>query len=259
MAAITTRAALEGFDLTTVTFEDIANLDGQEFASGAGQPYAHLGLVFQAASVRANAGLTSESGGVAASTATIYFPGYQNSLMCQFSYPQRAVGFFYRDPLASSLTVRAFDSGWQLIEEEKFPGGEGYAGIVRENADIAIIQTRAPHQSIKDADQSRTYIDDVSFARKLHVKAPGTHGPQAEGVVVMVLGGVRVDGGGIVIGPDGVPHPVPPWNPEFKEATAAAGLLAQAEHINDLATRREIRELATSLLKASVERLLRAG
>jgi len=171
MSSISKPSELDPFACTTVSFEDIGSLDGEEFGFKARQPYMNLGLTFHAALVTAKAQLSSASGGVAVRSATIYVPGLQNSLSFRFATPQRAVGFYYRDTRATSLTVRALDALENPLEEATFPAGEGYAGFVRERADIVSIQMLAPHPSFDAADQSRTYLDDLSFASELSAES----------------------------------------------------------------------------------------
>jgi hypothetical protein len=260
MAAITTPGALQYYAVTTVTFEDIARLDGEEFGFQAGQPYAKLGLKIKNAFVEAHANLANSSSGVAIRSAEIYKreengrEEHWNCLELLFSVPQTAIGFFYRDSLAKSVTLVAWDANGNVVEQETFPGGEGYAGLTRPNPDIAHLRVMALHDTANDAEQSRTYIDDLSFARthKVVPKPPIEHG-----VVVVVVGGIRIDGGGIVIGPQGV-TPVPPWNPEFQQVAAAANLLVQAEIISDIPLREEVKNSASLLLKESIARFFRS-
>src|SRR5260370_16001374 len=164
MPALTTLDALSGYLLTTVDFESIADLDGKEFGFGAGQPYASLGLSFSAAIVSANANLNGTSGGVAIRSAAIYAEQFQNALFIRFSTAQEAFGFFYRDARASSFRVKALDAKGVNLEEAIFATPSGFAGIIRPQADVFNVTILAPHNSFDDADQSRTFIDDLSFA-----------------------------------------------------------------------------------------------
>jgi hypothetical protein len=163
MTVITTPDALIGYDVTKVNFEDISALDGEELGFGAGQPYSSIGLIFTPAIVDATANLNSGSSGIGIRSATVYDQGYQNFLRWQFSTEQTAVGFFYRDLLATIVTVRAYDNDGNLVEEGTFESGEGYAGFIRNNADILTIEIFSPHSTVESAFQSRTYIDDLSF------------------------------------------------------------------------------------------------
>jgi len=255
MSTISNPSQVNRFAFTTVSFEDIASLDGDEFGYKAGQPYANLGLTFHAAVVAAKAQLSSTSGGVAARSATIYTQGLQNSLFWTFLTPQRAVGFYYRDTKATSLTVGALDASWNLLEEASFAGGEGYAGFARDSADIVGIRTLAPHSSFQDADQSRTYVDDLSFASELKGE-PRFKFKIPHGISYIVLGGIPAGGGGIVIGPSGV-GPWPPVGPEQRQILVAASLLTSAEALDDARARRRLRSLASSLLKSSQEKISR--
>jgi hypothetical protein len=254
MAAITSPGGLQHYVVTTVTFEDIAGLDGKQFGFQAGQPYAHLGLLIMAASVQANANLASSSGGVAIRSDVIYTSGFQNTLFLRFSAPQRAIGFYYRDSLAMSVRLVASDANGNMVEEDTFPGGEGYAGLIRPNAEIASLMIQAPHGTYEEADQSRTTIDDLSFARNPKILPGPLPGPPTEpGIVVVVVGAIGADGGGILIGPQGV-IPVPPWNPAFQQVAAAANVLAAAERISDIPLREEVKRSASLLLKESIDR-----
>jgi hypothetical protein len=164
MSKITNPDALKPYRLTTVDFENLANLDGSEFGFAAGQPYASLGLSFEAAIVSANADLNSTSSGVAVRSAVIYAEQFQNFLSIQFSYPQEAFGFFYRDARATSIQVQAFDSNYVVLEEAAFATPKGFAGMIRPQADVFFVNVLSAHNSFDDADQSRTFIDDLSFA-----------------------------------------------------------------------------------------------
>ena len=163
MATITTPDALTGYTVTTVNFENIASHDGESFGFQAGQPYANIGLSFWAAIVSSTANLNSSSGGVGLSSAAVYDAGYQNSMHWRFSVPQKAIGFFYRDVLATSVKLSAFSANNSIIEEGVFQGGEGYAGFIRDIADIQSIQITSPHHTVLEAYESRTFIDDLSF------------------------------------------------------------------------------------------------
>jgi hypothetical protein len=164
MAIITT--PITGNDVTTVDFEDIVSFDGEEFGFKAGQPYAGVGLRISAALVVSTANLSSSSGGVAIRSGTVYDFGALNSFDLIFSVPQKAVGFYYRDLLATSIQVKAYDNNidLNLIEEGEFQAGEGYAGFVHGKADIGVIRVFSPHETIQDAFESRFYMDDLSFS-----------------------------------------------------------------------------------------------
>jgi hypothetical protein len=254
MSSISKPSKLDPFAFTTVSFEDIGSLDGEQFGFKAGQPYVNLGVVFHAAVVAAKAQVSSPSGGVAVRSATIYTHDLQNSLFWTFSTPQRAVGFYYRDTKATSLTVRALDAFGNPLEEATFPPGDGYAGFVRDGADIVMIQTLAPHTTFEDADRSRTYVDDLSFASEL--KDPVFKPKIPHGIPYILLGAIPAGGGGIGIGPTGV-VPWPPVGPEQRQILVAASLLSSAEALEDSGARRRLRSLAGSLLKASQEKIAR--
>lgn len=164
MSTITTPNALQGWNAATVNFENIAGLDGKAFGFEAGQPYTNIGLTFYSSSIVATANLNSFSHGVAVRSDAIYTIDNQNSLVFVFSIPQMAVGFFYRDILATSFIVMRFDTNGNMIEQGTFKPGQGYAGFISRTADIARIEVYAPHQTADQAVNSRSYIDDLSFA-----------------------------------------------------------------------------------------------
>ena len=116
MTAITTPDALKGYALTTVDFENIASLDGQVFGLGAGQPYASIGLSFSPAIVDLTANLNSSSGRVGVRSG-IVVAKKENLLRCQFSVPQAAVGFFYRDLLATSVKAQALSINQNMVAQ----------------------------------------------------------------------------------------------------------------------------------------------
>ncbi len=49
---------------------------------------------------------------------------------------------------------------------------------------------------------------------------------------IFVSAGVKVDGGGIVIGPDGVPHPVDPWGPLVAKLVTTVAILSVASNMS---------------------------
>jgi len=250
MAKISSPSKLAGFATTTVSFEDLLSSDGEQFGFKVGQPYAPLGLQFIPATVEAGANLASSSKHVAVRSATIYDGGYQNFIGWMFWPPQRVVGFYYRAAKASSVKVQALDAAWNLLEEASFKKGEGYAGILRPTADISTVYVFAPNRTYDDANTARLYIDDLAFAHgkySLPVRVP-------RGLPSLILGGVRVDGGGMRIGPRGV-DPVPPWSGSLTQVLAAARILSDAELLPDGAARTRLTAVARSMMEASLKQL----
>jgi hypothetical protein len=255
MPAITSANKLKPYALTTVSFDNLANKNGQGFGFQAGQPYANQGLTLYAAIVAGKANMASDSAGVAARSATIYAQNFSNSMLLGFSPPQMAVGFYYRDERANSVEIVARDAAWNAVDAASFTPGDGFAGFIRPSADIAFVQTLAPHTTFNDADQSRTFIDDISFATERKAAAR-IDVKLKRGQHVVVLGAVRADGGGIQIGPNGV-NPVPPWNPFARKIVDAARWLEEASSIDDARLRRQIRARAGKVLKEALTGLFK--
>jgi hypothetical protein len=166
MALTTTLDAFAPYDTTVVDFESLAALDGEQFGFAVGQPYSNIGLTFAPASVRANTNLSSSSRGVAIRSDVIYTSQYTNFLSWSFASGQRAVGFFYRDTRALSISMKAFGADDLLLEEHVIPVGEGFAGVIRRSPDVRKITLFAPHATFTDADQSRTFVDDLCFGSR---------------------------------------------------------------------------------------------
>jgi Lysyl oxidase len=79
--------------------------------------------------------------------------------------------------------------------------------------------------------------------------------------VVRVLFGVTNDGGGVVIGPNGVPIPIDPWGPVFEHSAPAVRDLVAGQAIAQLSSlaseagiAEELRNMATRLARAGAER-----
>jgi hypothetical protein len=164
MPAINSPQALQAFALTTLDFEDIAHLDQLEFAFGAGQPYQASGLGLHYCSVNATANMNSTSGHVGVKSGTVWVNGNSNLIELDFSIPQKAVGFYYRDVLGTTFKVQIFDPNQVLLEENTFPVPEGYAGFRRGKAEIGRVVILSPHNTPDEAYGSRTNIDDLSFS-----------------------------------------------------------------------------------------------
>lgn len=162
---ITSSSAFSGLSTTTVTFEDLTGVIGQQFGFGAGQPYTGLGLTMGPEFVSIN-DIGSVSGNISAESSTVYSVLNDNYQHFLFSTPEMAVGFFYQDLTATSITFTALNSQ-RILEEFTLTGGpgvKGYAGFLRSSADITEIRISAPHVTAQDAFASRLYTDDISFA-----------------------------------------------------------------------------------------------
>ena len=166
MSAITSPEVLGKFVITTLTFEDLANLDGEELGP-ARSPYGVIGLTISKAVVQVDANLNSDSRGVALKS-TRFPPGTsQTQIDLHFARPQGGFGFFYRAPGVTSLTVKVFDGHETQLEEAVFSKEEGYAGMIRPRAEIGIVRIVAVIESRNAAQDFCFYIDDLSFGREL--------------------------------------------------------------------------------------------
>jgi hypothetical protein len=166
MSAIATPDVLGRFVITTLTFEELASLDGEELGA-ASNPYAVIGLTIFKAIVKANANVNSSSRGVALKSTRFPPETSQNQIDLRFAKPQGGFGFFYRAPRATSLTVKVLDSHETVLEEDVFHDGEGYAGMIRAKAEIGIVRIAARSETSSIAEDSFFYIDDLSFGREL--------------------------------------------------------------------------------------------
>jgi hypothetical protein len=166
MSAVATPDVLGRFVITTLTFEDLASLDGEELGV-ASDPYAVIGLTISKAVVKANANVNSSSRGAALKSTRFPLETSQNQIDLRFTKPQGGLGFFYRAPRATSLTVKVLDSHETVLEEDAFYDGEGYAGVIRAKAEIGIVRLVARSATLSIAEDSFFYIDDLSFGREL--------------------------------------------------------------------------------------------
>jgi len=166
MSVITIPDVLGRFIITTLTFEDLARLDGNELGP-ARSPFGVIGLTILKAVVRADANLNSDSRGVALSSTRFPPETSQNQIDLLFAKPQGGFGFFYRTPGAASLTVKVFDSHEIALEEAMFCNPEGYAGLIRPRAEIATVRIVAGIENQNAAQDFCFYIDDLSFGREL--------------------------------------------------------------------------------------------
>src|SRR6516164_381247 len=166
MSAIENPDVLGKFIITTLTFEELANLDSKELGA-AESPYTVIGLTISKAVVQADVNVNSTSRGVALKST--YFPPEtsQNQIDLRFAKPQGGFGFFYRTPWATSLTVKVLDSLETVLEEDVFHDGEGYAGMIRAKAEIGIVRILARSETLSIAEDPLFYIDDLSFGREL--------------------------------------------------------------------------------------------
>jgi hypothetical protein len=166
MSAIATPDVLGRFVITTLTFEDLASLDGEEIGVAI-NPYAVIGLTISKAVVKANANVNSSSRGVALKSTRFPLETSRNQIDLRFAKPQGGFGLFYRAPRAASLTVKVLDSHEGVLEEDLFHDGEGYAGVIRAKAEIGMVRIVARSESLSLAEDSLFYIDDLSFGREL--------------------------------------------------------------------------------------------
>src|SRR6516162_9416304 len=166
MSAIANPDVLGKFIITTLTFEELANLDSKELGA-AESPYTVIGLTISKAVVQADANVNSPSRGVALKSTRFPAETSQNQIDLRFAKPQGGFGFFYRAPGTASLTVKVFDSHEIELEEAVFSNEEGYAGIIRARAEIGIVRIVARIKSLNAAQEFCFYIDDLSFGREL--------------------------------------------------------------------------------------------
>jgi hypothetical protein len=165
MSAILVPDLLSRFMITTLTFEDLASLDGEELGSDT-DPYAVIGLSVKAV-VQANANLNSDSKGVALKSRRSPEETNQQEIDFRFARPQGGFGFFYRTQHAASLSVKVLDSCETVLEEDGFHGGEGYAGVIRAKAEIGVVRILARTEVSTIAEEPSFDIDDLSFGREL--------------------------------------------------------------------------------------------
>jgi len=162
---ITDPSSLGGIQTTTITFEDLIGLNGEQFGFVAGQPYTSLGLTMGNQTVVEAANIGSDSDGIAVRSSTVETVGYFNYQSLTFSSGQRGVGFYVQDSLATNLMITAYDAGHNLLESSTLTASPltRYAGLLHPDADIFWLEIRAPHLTAQDAFASRTLIDDLSF------------------------------------------------------------------------------------------------
>jgi hypothetical protein len=166
MSAIAIPDVLGRFIVTTLTFEELASIDGEELGA-ANSPYAVIGLTISKAVVQVDANVNSTSRGVALKSTRFPSETGQNQIDLRFAKPQGGFGFFYRAPGAASLAVKVFDSHEIELEEAVFSKGEGYAGMIRPRAEIGIVRIVAEVENLNAAQDFCFHIDDLSFGREL--------------------------------------------------------------------------------------------
>jgi hypothetical protein len=168
MSAIADPDVLGRFRITTLTFEDLASWDSEELRAGAAtDPYAVIGVTISKAVVKADANVNGSSRGVALKSTRLPPETSQNQIDLRFAKPQGGFGFFYRAPRATSIWVEVLDNHETVLEEHVFHDGEGYAGVIRARAEIAIVRIVARSETLSVAEDSSFYIDDLSFGREL--------------------------------------------------------------------------------------------
>ena len=166
MSAIAIPDVLGRFIITTLTFEELASLDGKEL-DAANSPYAVIGLTISKAVVDADANVNSASRGIALKSTRFPPERSQSQIDLHFARPQGGLGFFYRAPGVTSLTIKIFDGYETQLEEAVFCKEEGYAGMIRPRAEIGIVKIVAGIDSRNAVQDSCFYIDDLSFGREL--------------------------------------------------------------------------------------------
>jgi len=166
MSAITIPEVLGKFIITTLTFEDLATLDGEGLGL-ATSPYGVIGLTISKAVVQVDANLNSDSRGVALKSTRFPPETTQTQIDLHFARPQGGFGFFYRARGVTSITVKVFDDHETQLEEAVFCKEEGYAGMIRPRAEIGIVRIVAGIESRNALQDSCFYIDDLSFGREL--------------------------------------------------------------------------------------------
>ena len=166
MSAIANPDILGRFIITTLTFEELASLDGKELGA-ANSPYAVIGLTISKAVVQADGNVNSTSRGVALKSTRFGPDTGQNQIDLHFAKPQGGFGFFYRVPEVTSLTITVFEGYETQLEEAVFCNEEGYAGIIRLRAEIAIVRIVGVFENLNPTQDFCFYIDDLSFGREL--------------------------------------------------------------------------------------------
>jgi hypothetical protein len=166
MSAIAIPDVLGRFIITTLTFEELASIDGNEL-DAANSTYAVIGLTISKAVVEADANMNSASRGVALKSTRFPPERSQSQIDLRFAKPQGGFGFFYRAPGSTSLTIKVFDNDEIELEEAVFSNEEGYAGMIRAKAEIGIVRIVARFESPNAAQDFCFYIDDLSFGREL--------------------------------------------------------------------------------------------
>jgi len=169
MSAILTPDLLGRFVITTLTFEDLASLDGQELGV-ANDPYACIGLTFSNAVVEKDAKIYSSSRGVALKSKGSTGRLYQEEINLHFAKPHGGFGFFFRTSHSGPLIIGVFDAHETLVEEDVFHEGEGYAGVIRARAEIEIVRITAKIERPDVAERAALYIDDLTFGSEMKAK-----------------------------------------------------------------------------------------
>lgn len=164
MSAIAIPDLLGRFINTTLTFEELASLDGKELGP-ANSPYAVIGLTISKAVVKTNTHVNSSSRGVALRSTRFPPEANVSQIDLRFVKPQGAFGFFYST--SAPLRVKVLDSHQTVLEEDVFHDEEGYAGAIRAKAEIGIVRIVARSEALRIAETPFFNIDDLSFGREL--------------------------------------------------------------------------------------------
>ncbi|MBU0991610.1 MAG: PEP-CTERM sorting domain-containing protein [Proteobacteria bacterium] len=107
---------------------------------------------------------------------TLFFAGFS------FTEAQNVVGFYFKEADALQVEFQALDDSFNLLESFITQIHQGYAGFSRDSADIFAIRIYAPNASFDNADETRLYIDDISFG------SPPDSSPVPEPGTMILLG-----------------------------------------------------------------------
>ena len=97
-------------------------------------------------------------------------------------------------------------------------------------------------------------IDAEAHTAEIRLQhVPRQRGTEFEGIFGQILGGVGVDGGGILILPGGRVVPIPPWDPTIRIAEQIA-VYRDSAHINDLTLQDAVRRRALENITAHAQK-----
>lgn len=163
-AAVFDTAAVAKFTDTKVDFAELRVLDGQTFGGSIGQPYEVIGLSLSKQTIVANAALGGRSGAaVRSSMVNVDERSTEQSFV--FGKSQKAVGISFLSKAAREVRIEAYDFSGKLLDTEVMQASPGvqFVGFVRESRDIARVRIVSMFDSIDQALNSPTLIDQVSY------------------------------------------------------------------------------------------------